>query len=290
MLRDPGDCVCTGCRAGWKAPERPGTQHTTKARGQALFAKPFHVTHHVFPHGVAITIGVPSCGHPVVTNRLACESPARVRCRWARFEQIQRGGGADLCVRAVGRLSGDNRRDGQRANSDRFGTPFVGRPSEHTLRLGPVTGWRGGGPLCPLRWGFVGRPSTRRAETDLDRFGPTSFRSQAIVRRPPSSNIHRGHVLRGRFRSKRVLCPSGRGLSVGCPLGGHGGPRSRGAGSGPLPRDGWMGADWGFWSQWFVAIGPEMSPDGGLCGPVALGPTGWKPIVRRVARGRDPGE
>ena len=54
----------------------------------------------------------------------------------------------------------------------------------------------------------------------------------------------------------------------------HGGPRSRGAGSGPLPRDGRMGADWGFWSQWFVALGPEMSPAGGLCGPVALGPTG----------------
>ena len=35
--------------------------------------------------------------------------------------------------------------------------PSAGRPSEPTVRLGPETGGRGGGPPCPLRWAFVGR-------------------------------------------------------------------------------------------------------------------------------------
>ena len=36
----------------------------------------------------------------------------------------------------------------------------AGHPSEHTVRLGPETGWRGGGPLCPLRWAlFRGSPT-----------------------------------------------------------------------------------------------------------------------------------
>ena len=44
----------------------------------------------------------------------------------------------------------------------------------------------------------------------------------------------------------------------------HRGPRSRGAGSGP---------------EGVCPFGGEMSVDGGRGGPVALGATGWKPIV-----------
>jgi len=33
----------------------------------------------------------------------------------------------------------------------------AGHPPEQTIRLGPETGWRGGGPPCPLRWAFVRR-------------------------------------------------------------------------------------------------------------------------------------
>ena len=80
-----------------------------------------------------------------------------------------------------------------------------------------------------------------------------------------------------------LLGPFERLSLVGCPAGGHGGPaaggresrvekvesrhrgpRSRGAGSGP---------------RGVCPFGREMSVNGGCGGPVALGATGWKPIV-----------
>jgi hypothetical protein len=114
-------------------------------------------------------------------NRFAVRSqPCEPRAVHA--QQNQHGGSADLCVRSAGRLSGDTRPAGQKQTWIGSAPVSAGRPSKHTLRLGPVTGWRGGGPLCPLRWAFVGRPRTDGQRTTWDRLSPPSFRCQAIVR------------------------------------------------------------------------------------------------------------
>jgi hypothetical protein len=41
------------------------------------------------------------------------------------------------------------------------------RPTEHTVRMGPTTGWRERGPPCPLRWAWIGRALLPRAPANL---------------------------------------------------------------------------------------------------------------------------
>ena len=96
-------------------------------------------------------------------------------------------------------------------------------------------------------------------------------RTSFVVRRPPSLNIH---VLKGVGGPQAFSAHRGGGFRMvaqwsghrGPAAGGresrvekvesrHGGPRSRGVGSGPLRWDARMGADWGFWSPWFVPLG-----------------------------------
>jgi len=62
-----------------------------------------------------------------------------------------------------------------------------------------------------------------------------------VVRRPPSLNIH---VLKGVGGPQAFSAHRGGGFRMVAQWSGHRGPPPRGAGSGPLPRDGRMGADW----------------------------------------------
>ena len=103
------------------------------------------------------------------------------------------------------------------------------------LQMGPRWDCRSSRLSCPLGRVFsMGCPAerTRRsARPEAERVKQSkveqSIRSDAS---PVSSTGNRD------FRSRRLGCPLGRGFSVGCPAGGHGGPRSRDTGSGP-PRD-----------------------------------------------------
>ncbi len=65
----------------------------------------------------------------------------------------------------------------------------AGHPSENTFRLGPETGRRGGGPLCPLHWSLVGKPPHRRAE---DKFGSAQSSGLSMLGHIESTS-HREH-------------------------------------------------------------------------------------------------
>ena len=81
-------------------------------------------------------------------------------------DQNQRRGGADLCVRSAGRSPEDTRTNGQPIRVDRKSQ------SAHTQTArgkGPEPASRGGGPLCPLRWGFIRGYSHRWVAKE---FGP----------------------------------------------------------------------------------------------------------------------
>jgi hypothetical protein len=77
--------------------------------------------------------------------------------------QKQGGGGADLCVRSNGHPSANPRPNGQRTNVDRLSPVSARHPTKHTVHQGPETGWRGGGPLCPLHWAHLGKKTYRWA-------------------------------------------------------------------------------------------------------------------------------
>ena len=63
-------------------------------------------------------------------------------------------GGADLCVRSAGCSSSETQVDGPPNDMDRPSPPLDTHPKT-TLRMDPPTGWRGGGPPCPLRWVWI---------------------------------------------------------------------------------------------------------------------------------------
>jgi hypothetical protein len=75
------------------------------------------------------------------------------------------------------------RGDGERPNGPRSAE----RPSEHIVRKEPVTGWRGGGPLCPLPWAVIRKHPPRRAENQLGsgRPRPAGHPNEHTVRQGP---------------------------------------------------------------------------------------------------------
>ena len=61
-----------------------------------------------------------------------------------------RSGRVNLRVsRSAGRGLFEHRTAGPRTTLDQPGPRPAGRPPDQTIRLGPETGWRGGGPPCP---------------------------------------------------------------------------------------------------------------------------------------------
>ena len=90
-------------------------------------------------------------------NRTLCAvvpSNSEFLSRWAsnRSEPFEwtrqsRGGGADLCVRSAGRLSGDHRSDGQRTHLDRLSPRPLGVHSSTPSAWGQRQGG-GGADLC----------------------------------------------------------------------------------------------------------------------------------------------
>jgi hypothetical protein len=124
------------------------------------------------PTGARTSVSAPLGVHPETLAPTGRQSAwtgnpnPRTHRHPAERVQNQRRGGADLCVRFVGGLSEDLRTDGQRRSLDRKSQ------SAHTHKSrgkGPEPASRGGGPLCPLRWGFIRRHSHRRATKE---FGP----------------------------------------------------------------------------------------------------------------------
>jgi hypothetical protein len=75
----------------------------------------------------------------------------RQPCEWTHQPG---GGGADLCVRSAGCSSSETQSDGPPNDMDRPSPPLDTHPKT-TVRMDPPTGWRGGGPLCPLRWVWI---------------------------------------------------------------------------------------------------------------------------------------
>ena len=102
---------------------------------------------------------------------------------FARGER-QAGGGADLCVRSAGFGSEENCSMG---SSKTWIGPSHVHPTENTLRKGRETGRRGGGPLCPLRWDWIGREEFQRA---AQRHGSANNLFPASCHLPPSSGKH----------------------------------------------------------------------------------------------------
>ena len=89
------------------------------------------------------------------------------------------------------------------------------RPTGNTLRKGRKTGRRGGGPLCPLRWVWIGRELFYGQPKDMDR--PTTFSQRHVTfRHPPGNTIRPRHVLQGHSSMDLGMALAEVGLGSSC--------------------------------------------------------------------------